>query len=72
MRAPNTASLVTMFTPSSATASTATGMRSAAVRRRLRSHHPSARNSATPAIVSRSCLYMSSGVEEAAMPSVLR
>ena len=55
-------------------ASTATGMRMAAVRLRLRSHHPFIRNSATAAAVRTICLYMSSGVEVAAtlMPSDVR
>ena len=74
LRAPNTASLVTTFSPSSASANTATGMRASDVRRRFLSHQPSIRKSTTPAAVSRSCLYISSGVDDAAtdIPSELR
>ena len=44
------------------------------VRRRLRSHQPLSRNSATATRVSKICLYISSGVEEAAtdMPRLVR
>ena len=49
-------------------------MRRAMVRRRLRIHQPPKRKRATAATVSSICLYISSGVEEAAtlMPRLVR
>ena len=74
LRAPSTTSLATTLMPSSARAASAMGIRARAVRCSERCHQPNSRNSASPASVSRICLYRSSGVEDAAtdMPSELR
>ena len=71
LRAPRITSEKSALIASSISAAAATGTRIAAVRSRLRSHQPLKRNRITPASVSRICLYISSGVEEAAtdMPS---
>ena len=74
LRAPRMTSEKTALIASSISAPAAMGKRMASVRSRLRSHQPPIRNRITPASVSRICLYISSGVEEAAtdMPSVER
>ena len=72
LRAPLTDSLVSTFSAISASASTATGVRITALRLRLRSHQPP--NSSTLARMSKICLYISSGVDDAATarPSAVR
>ena len=74
LRAPLTDSLVSTFSAISASASTATGVRITALRLRLRSHQPPNRNSSTLTRMSKICLYISSGVDDAATarPSAVR
>ena len=73
-RAPRTLSLKAMLMNMSRTVPITTAERAAVERSRSRSHQPSIANSSTAAMVSRSCLSIPSGEDEAAtdMPREVR